>query len=198
VPSAAYETWTTDRARRIDDLLAAHTALGGNGPGRRWRTESVNWSLILRLAAEFQGFARDLHNQAVECCVHPIARSNPSLANVVQLDMTRYRNLDKGNANPGGLGADFARLGIVLWPALERTSYRASTWNKHLDALNTARNAAAHSDNSGFLRLQKLGYQSINLSVVRRWRRSLDSLATAMDEVVGDYLALLLGGPRPW
>ena len=28
--------------------------------GRRWQTEQLNWALILRLAAEFQGFARDL------------------------------------------------------------------------------------------------------------------------------------------
>jgi len=130
--------------------------------------------------------------------MHSIAQSNPALANVVQLDMTRHRNLDKGNASPGALGTDFARLGIMIWPALGRVSARAGTWNKHLEALNVARNAVAHSDNGGFLRLQNLGYQSINLGVVRKWRRSLDSLATAMDDVVGDYLVLLLGGPRPW
>ncbi len=198
MPSAAYTNWTTVRAKRIDDLIAAHAALGGNGPGRRWRTEPVNWSLILRLAAEFQGFARDLHNQSVECCANHIAQSNPALANVVQLEMTRHRNLDKGNANPGALGADFGRLGIVLWPALEKVNSRAHTWNKHLDSLNIARNAIAHSDHSGFLRLRALGYQSINLALVRKWRRSLDSLASTMDDVLGDYLVLLLGGPRPW
>ncbi|MEO3855607.1 hypothetical protein [Acrocarpospora sp. B8E8] len=153
---------------------------------------------MLRLAAEFQGFTRDLHNLAVDICASEIANTNPALANVIQLEMTRNRNLDKGNANPGSLGADFGRLGLLLWPALEKVNSRAQTWNKHLEALNVARNAIAHSDPGGLARLQQLGYPTVTLGVAKKWRVSLDALATAMDDVVADYLARLIGGQRPW
>jgi hypothetical protein len=123
---------------------------------------------------------------------------NPALANVVRIDMSRDRKLDRGNARPSALAEDFGRLGLVLWPALSATSRRAAAWNRNLEALNVARNAIAHDDQGQFLKLQQLGYPSINLSVVRRWKTSLDSLAVAMDDVVAGYLALLLGGPRPW
>ena len=33
-------------------------------PARRKATEQLNWALALRLAGEFQGFARDLHDEA--------------------------------------------------------------------------------------------------------------------------------------
>jgi hypothetical protein len=87
---------------------------------------------------------------------------------------------------------------MTLWPALKRVDSRADTWNKHLEALNVARNAIAHSDPKGFGKLKELGYTSITLPVIRRWRRSLDVMALTMDDVVADYLVGVFGGSRPW
>lgn len=114
--------------------------------------------------------------------------------------MSRDRQLDKGNAHPGALGGDFSRLGLVLWPALATASSgrRAAKWKEDLDTLNLARNAIAHDDQKKFLELQKCGKYPITLSTVKAWHRSLDSLASTMDDVVGDYLGTIIGGPRPW
>ncbi|WP_439675964.1 hypothetical protein [Embleya sp. MST-111070] len=111
--------------------------------------------------------------------------------------MTFNRTLDKGNATPGGLGNDFLRLGLSLWPALKNVNSRASRWNSELESLNTARNAIAHDDQSKFAMLKADGDFPITLTVVKRWRRSLDALAPAMDDVVGDYFNTLVG-LRPW
>src|ERR1700733_1603010 len=198
MPSVAYQDWAGARRARIDEWVSAHLSVGGSGPGRRWRTEQLNWSLTLRLAGEFQGFARDLHNEAVDYCVQPIAIVNQSLANIVRTSMTDHRKLDMGNASPGALGNDFLALGLPLWPALEAADKRASTWNRELEALNLARNAIAHDDQKKFIKLSTFRKVPITLTVVRNWRRDLDALAAAMDSVVGDYLGTLLGGPRPW
>jgi hypothetical protein len=197
VPSVAHQTWCGQRQHRIDQLLQAHKTLGGSGPGRRWRTEQVNWALTLRLAGEFQGFARDLHDLAVDHFVGVVAKANPLLANVLRARVTGNRQLDKGNAHPGSLGADFALLGMTLWAALETANPRALVWNRELTALNEARNAIAHAEEGRLIALRADGYP-ITLETIRRWKRALDALAGTMDDVVSDYLDILLGAGRPW
>jgi hypothetical protein len=150
--------------------------LGGSGPGRRWRTEQVNWALTLRLAGEFQGFARDLHDLVVDHFVLIVVQANPPLENVLRSRMTGNRQLDKGNAHPGSLGADFALLGMTLWAALEAANPRAATWNKALSALNEARNAIAHAEEGRLIALRADGYP-MTLGTIRRWERTLDALA---------------------
>lgn len=113
--------------------------------------------------------------------------------------MSRDRQLDRGNANPGALGNDFSRLGLLLWPALTTASNGKSTrWNRELDSLNLARNAIAHDDQDKFLELRNRGKFPITLATVKSWRRALDLLAITMDDVVADFLGSIIGGPRPW
>jgi len=197
VSSVAYLTWHGQRQSRIDQLLQAHQTIRGSGPGRRWRTEQLNWALTFRLAGEFQGYARELHDLAVDHFVDVVAQSNSRLANVIRTRMTRERMLDKGNAHPGSLGEDFGRLGMTLWPTLEVAHPLAGVWNKDLTALNEARNAIAHVEEGRLVRLRQDGYP-ITLATTRRWKRSLDGLVETMDDVVSDYLDLLLGAGRPW
>jgi hypothetical protein len=197
VPSTAYLAWFGHRQARIDQLLAAHRTIGGPGPGRRWRTEQLNWALTLRLAGEFQGFARELHDVAVDHLVTVVAGGNPGLANVLRGGMTARRHLDRGNATPPTLREDYRRLGLQLWPDLQAASPRAPTWNRNLTALNEARNAIAHADESRLLALRAQGYP-MTLTTVRQWKRNLDGLVRAMDDVVGVYLGSLLGTGSPW
>jgi hypothetical protein len=198
MPSPAYNDWVGARRDRFNELLSAHVRVGGSGPGRRWRTQQLNWSLTFRLAGEFQGFARELHDQSIECCINPIFSINPDLADMLRINMQHNRQLDRGNAQPSALGSDFGRLGLLLWPTLKRVSRNAERWQDELKSLNLARNAIAHDDQDKFLELKSLGKMPITLTTVKTWRRSLDSLASTMDDVVGDYLGTLLGGPRPW
>jgi hypothetical protein len=195
--SRAYDTWRGQRQHRIDELLAAHSAVGGSGPGRRWATEQLNWALTLRLAAEFQGFARDLHDLAVEHFVGVVAGGNEPLASAIRNRMNENRALDRGNANPGSIGADYQRLGLSLWSALRSADSRADAWNANLEALNEARNGIAHADDGKLVALRDRGYP-VKLRTVRRWKRNLDGLATTMDYVVSDYLDTLLRAGRPW
>lgn len=62
--SAALAGWQEERAERLAQLVDAHQSVGGSGPGRRVGTEQLNWALILRVASEFQGFARQLHTES--------------------------------------------------------------------------------------------------------------------------------------
>jgi hypothetical protein len=197
VPSTAYAAWFGYRQARIDQLRMAHRTVGGSGPGRRWATEQLNWALTLRLAGEFQGFARELHDVAVDHLVLVVAGGNAGLASVLRAGMTAHRQLDKGNANPGTLGDDYRRLGIRLWPDLRAASYRATVWNRNLDLLNEARNAIAHADETTLRDLRTRGYP-ITLTTVNRWKSSLDGLVRAMDDVVGAYLGRSLGTGSPW
>lgn len=195
--STALATWRADRQLRLDELLAAHQTVSGTGPGRRWRTRELNWALTLRLAGEFQGFARDLHDLAVDFFVGVVSGGNVDLADVLRERTTTNRQLDRGNAQPGSLGSDFALLGLPLWPALQQADSRSPGWRESLETLNRARNAIAHVDSQSLDLLRRQG-QPVTLAAVRAWRRDLDRLALSMDDVVSAYLDQLLGFGRPW
>jgi hypothetical protein len=197
VSSMALTSWRSDRQQRLDELLAAHQTVGGTGPGRRWRTRELNWALTLRLAGEFQGFARHLHDLAVDYFVDIVSGGNVQLAEVLEQRTKTNRKLDRGNAQPGSLGSDFALLGLTLWPALEQADPRASDWKTSLERLNTVRNAIAHVDQDALDQLRRDGHP-VTLTAVRGWRRDLDRLAENMDDVVSAYLDGLLGQGRPW
>lgn len=121
MPSAACANWTGDRANRLDQLISAHGAMGGSGPGRRWRTEQVNWALVLRLAGEFQGYCRDVHDDAVDFFVNN-ASQNSNVASVLRAQLTNNRRLDRGNAQPDALKHDFRILGIDLHAEIQAAS----------------------------------------------------------------------------
>lgn len=189
----ALDTWRGLRA----ELLDAHVRVGGTGPGRRYRTEQLNLALILRLAGEFQGFARDLHNEAVEVACLYMAGWNPVWAEVIQEQLRRRRDLDRRNATPSTLAADFSRLGLDLWPALRSRDARDRLRHRHLDHLNRARNAIAHDDTGGFQQLASEGVR-LDLATFRRWRAAADKIAAGMDVVVAEHLATTFETPIPW
>ena len=197
MPSTALNTWRNERAARITELLDAHAAVGGMGSGRRIGTTQLNWSMTLRLAGEFQGYARDLHDLAVEHLVQSLAQPGSALASTLRINFAHSRDLDRGNAQPKSLTNDFRRLGFQLWPALQQKDQRAPKWNQSLEALNRARNAIAHAQDQKLRALATEGYP-IQLRTIKTWRSSLNSLARCMDVVVADSLALLLGTRAPW
>jgi hypothetical protein len=116
--SASLVSWRSARLRRLDRLRAAHD-LYGSGPGRRWETEELNHALVLRLASEFQGFARDLHREALDAVVLTVGRSAPGMAAVLSIPYVSARRLDRGNADPQALNKDFGLFGMRLWAELE-------------------------------------------------------------------------------
>jgi hypothetical protein len=197
MPSDAYVNWCGGRTRRFDELLAAHRAVGGVGRGRRWRTYQINCALILLLAAEFQGYARDLHTLSADLIADAAGGSNFALANVVRSHLTANRFLDRGNATPSNLGLDFARFGLALWPTLSVADPRTGRRQQKLEALVRTRNALAHADEGALAALRQAGHP-ILLATVRGWKAALDELARTMDDVLSVYLDGLLGKGRPW
>jgi hypothetical protein len=197
VTSMALEKWRGARAERLDELLDAHARVGGTGPGRRYRTQQLNLSLILRLAGEFQGFARDLHDEAIDEAHACMSTWNPEWADASRRQLRQGRGLDRHNATPSTLGADFARLGLGLWSALRRHDARDAQRQNHLEHLNRARNAIAHDDSAVLQQLTSEGI-SLALATFRQWRAAADHIATGTDAVVAQHLATTFTTQLPW
>jgi hypothetical protein len=197
MPSTALATWRSDRTDRLNRLQAVHAAVGGVGPGRRWLTDEVNHALVLRMAAEFQGYARDLHNEASHAIARALAPSDPQRQAAILIPYTVTRRLDRGNAEPGGLGQDFGLFGMELWTAIrQRHPERGQQWLTRLQLLNEARNGLAHDSSPKIARVVAAGWP-LTLQSVRKWRNGLDGLAKAMDHVTREHLRQVFG-TTPW
>jgi hypothetical protein len=198
VVSVALAEWRGSRSARIDELFDAHRAIGGMSAGRRRGTEQINWALTLRVAAEFQGFARDLHDEAVDFFGVHVGSSNLALSGVLTTLLSSDRGLDKGNAHPQNLAKDFGRMGLQLWTELKGVSARAGQWERTLMAMNKARNAIAHHDVQKLDELERDGWKLSRLETTRRFQRASGSTAAAMDTVVGSHLERIFGRGKPW
>lgn len=188
--SRSYRLWSTRRAATLDELEAAHAAVGGTGPGRRVATQQLNYAYAVLLAAEFQGYCRDLHTEAAEAFVAGLPVGHQQI--VVDV-LTGGRRLDRGNANPSTIGADFGRLGFDLWSATDAVA-DGRALRRRLDELNAWRNAVAHAD---YDPARLGGTIRLPLVRVRRWRVNCRRLARLLDVAVGREM-LRATGVRPW
>ena len=185
--SASLGIWRSTCAGALDQIEAAHAALGGTGPGRRFATEQVNHAYAVLLSSQFQRFCRDLH---AEASLHVAAAAGgPALRTLVQVQLVLNRQLDRGNPNPGNLGSDFGRFDLRLWDQLISHDRRNRQRQANLESLNRWRNAIAHQDFDP----NRLGSTHLGLAAVRRWRRACNGLARDMDLVVGQHLVTILG-----
>jgi hypothetical protein len=195
--SRALTQWRGVRAQRIDDLLSAHGVIAGPGPGRKWRTEQINWSLIVRLAAEFQAFSIDLHDLGAETFAAWSSQGSFQVQTVIRNALTLDRKLDTRNANTESLGVDFQRFGVDWWAALRRRQSQNEDRRMQLDRLNRARNAIVHGQADKLAALRMEGYP-LTLRTARVWRRALDELAGDMDDLLSQTLGKLFQQPPPW
>ncbi len=194
MPSVARSTWTTSRAARLNQLAEAHRLLRRDNRSNTAPLEAVNWSMILVLAAEFQGFARELHDEAAEFLAGSMAQGDQSYFEIIRNNLTVKRELDSVNAKPSSLSADFSRLGVSdLWNDIETANPSGAQWHTQLGVLNAARNAIAHH-NPGKLRI--LG-AAINANTTRSWRAACNGVSLQMDMALNDYLTRTTGR-RPW
>ena len=118
----------------------------------------------------------------------------PSLSSFLQLELTRGRQIDRGNAQSASLGADFGRFMPSFWKDLQTYDAGSLTWKKDLDALNDWRNAIVHQD---FTSPKLGGIMKLRIRQVRSWRRSCARLAKSMDAVIRIHLQHLTG-TAPW
>ena len=151
----------------------------------------------MMLAGEFQGFCRDLHDEAVDFFVDTVA-PNSAVASILQFQLTLDRKLDTRNARPDTLKEDFVRLGIDVNKEINAENpLEGPKWWTGLSKLNKARNAIAHSNHAALDNLKQEGHP-IDQPTVLSWRGQLDGLAKTMDDVVATALDSVLGAGRPW
>jgi hypothetical protein len=192
VASRALQRWRSTAQTSLDEIEAAHRAIGGIGPGRRYATEQLNHAYAVLLSSQFQRFCRELHTEAAFAMT---ASPTPNVRyDLFKLRLLEGRKLSVGNPNPGNLGSDFGRFGINFWN--EVTSHDARNLDRRakLESLNLWRNAIAHQDFDPAMLGPAL---TLRISTIRAWRAACDGLAISFDEVVSTHLAGIIGS-RPW
>ena len=189
MPSNSLQHWKTIRILELDEIDNAHAQVGG-GRGHRRATQQINYAYAVLLSSQFQGFCRDLHSEAAEFIADAVTPR--SLRPVLHHEFKLHRRLDRGNPNPGNIGADFNRLGIHFWNQVRTPNHRNAGRIGYLEELNDWRNAIAHQD------FTPLGSSSnLRLTTVRQWRQACEQLADAFDIVIKDHIQHLTGAP-PW
>jgi hypothetical protein len=190
--------WLDVRRRTIEALAAVHAAVGaGREAGR-----PVAQAYALRVVAEFQAFARELHGYGADRLVtlaEPRAVSRPALWQAA----TARRALDRGNADLGALERDFDRLGLDRLPRRIRIANprwvgsAGSRGDRAFFAdLLELRNSLAHGDERQLDRLRARGVAD-TVDWARSCLPALDRLAGALDLVLWQYLADIYGRD-PW
>jgi hypothetical protein len=192
MPSPALINWNTSAVETLSQLEAAHRAVGGTRAGRRTNTLQLNYAFVLLLSAHFQAYCRSLHSQAISRIA---AALSPGFGEVISANLTFQRQLDSRNAQPGSIGADFNRLGLRFWNAVEAVDTRNAGRRGKLDRLNDWRNAIAHHDVAS--RRPSLVPHEVTLDACGSWRSALDGLARSFDIAVAEHLAALIGS-QPW
>lgn len=191
MPSVSYRNWRTTRRAALDLVQAAHTTVHGTGAGRREATRQINHGYAVLLAAQFQGYCRELHTEAVS---HFVATVPAVQRLTVASSLVLGRQLDRGNAQSGSLGSDFGRLGLDWWRAVDAVDATGPALRRALDELNAWRNAIAHNDFDP----NKLGGTiTLRLAAVRGWRHTCNQLARAFDVVLAQHLQSTTGH-APW
>lgn len=190
MPSKSLVGWQTVRSASLDEIEAAHRAIGGHGRGRRFATLQLNHAYAVLVASQFQGFCRDLHSEAADFLGNAV---QPAALRPLAVQLfTTSRQLDYQNAQPGSIGADFGRFFMPkFWDEVDSLNPRSLGRRQELADLNRWRNAIAHQD------FAEVGGASLRLAQVRSWRRTCGSLARTFDRVLGARLRVLVGHP-PW
>jgi len=192
MPSRALQQWKTKGQRALDEIEAAHRSLGGTGRGRRYATQQINQAYTVLLMSQFQKYCRDLHSEAIE----HVTEGTPGDLRyaLLRVQLREGRKLDSGNANPGNLGADFARFGMDFWGLVKAHRKDNLARQNGLLLLNDWRNAIAHQN---FDAAVLGGRSSIHLAEIGAWRRNCNALANSFDRVVGTHIASIIG-KAPW
>jgi hypothetical protein len=193
--SAALATWRQVGLERLAELEHAHVKLAGTGPGRRWGTTQLNRSLFLALVGQFQGFCRDLHDEAVDVYVSHASLSQQD--NIRRL-LTQGRKLDTGNPRRSTLGDDFGRLDMQLIGEVRAQSITAERNLEALDRVVDFRNGIAHGNEAQISQLEAAGTIKATKASYQVHCRALDRLAGTIDYVVAEQLARAFGIERPW
>jgi hypothetical protein len=179
--SPAIEAWRSCRLPRLDRLLAAHPSTAGSSTDPAVAQELTE-ALVLRLAAEFQGFCRDLHDDVVKAILVVVAPPTSPVRTLLLNGLTVGRGLGRRSADPKTIAEDFGRLGYDLWGLLgDGRPDSARAWREGLRLLHRMRNGLIHDDRAGISEAEAAGWP-LSIDTVWAWRNLLDELASAMQD----------------
>ncbi|MEV6479191.1 hypothetical protein [Streptomyces sp. NPDC051576] len=197
--SVALADWNAKRAASIDLAWQMHSmqVAAPSPAGSGWEVEQALAVVLQRMATEFQGFCRALHDEASEFFASTAAQGNLDLESTLRKLLTRARGLDSGNAQSKSISQDYSRFGFIFWQAMQVADGRAGAWPEELAKFNEMRNAVAHDDTAKMYSLNSKGY-ALDAPTLQNWHTMLDDIATLMDDVVSLSLSALLGVSRPW
>jgi hypothetical protein len=193
-PSPPLDWWRTGGRAEIDQLVAAHYAVGGTGPGRRTATQQINHALVVQLASQFQRYCRDLHGLCADAMVS--AAPGPYRRALV-LALTTGRKLDSQSAQPASLGSDFGRFGVDFWPAVDGLGLQFPGRRRKLEQVSIWRNAIAHQDFRRPPAEAATAGTRVDLDTFKSWRKALDQLAGGIDRAMYGELGRITSS-APW
>ena len=150
------------------------------------------------LSSQFQGYCRDLHEEAAEFVVTQATSTAawPLMSDAHDLlleNLVLHRQLDSRNPTPSAIGADFNRFGLELWGELQRRDPRTARRRILLGDLNDWRNAVAHQDFSPRGTVRGV----LKFTQIQRYRRVCETLARSFDRLLGKHLTTVFGA-TPW
>jgi hypothetical protein len=189
----AIERWRSERAARMADLYGLYDDAAGTAAGARpAAVEQLRLMLVVALAAEWQGFARDLYEDAVERITDAMAqRETAPLARLLRVSLLLRRRLERGNADQSALSDDFGQLALSgLWARLDQRTSQGPALRRGLAEVMAARNAVAHSSETQLEALEADGV-TIDVDTVHGWQTALDELATLLDALVAEHVDTL-------
>ena len=161
-------------------------------PADPGRVQEYVRSCAVLLSAEFQGFCRELHSECADRLVDSLAPVVLRRALRTQCDYGR--KLDTGNPTPANLGADFGRLLVGFWPAVDAADPSHPARRHRLAMLNAWRNAVAHHN---YDPAELGGTTTLTVPQVQAWRADCDALAATFDAVMRSWLQATTG-VAPW
>ena len=201
--SIALNRWLVERPQSIQRIAEAHAHMGEvDGPGRPLEIgRPLGHAFILRLAAEFQGFARDLFDLCAEHLIRAAA-APAALQPLLTRGLTGGRAMDSGNATLTALRTDFGRLGVRNLEG--KLALRYSQWDaangggdpKRFSNLLALRNALAHGNQDQVDEHRRQGHAD-TISWARQQIPVLNRAARGLDRIMWEHLKARTGAV-PW
>jgi len=164
----------TDRLTDVDQLMAAHAAVGGTQRGRRYEVVGLNRAAILMLSAHFEGYLEDVMTDAL-IALNPHLIPKPLIGGF-------------HNPWPDRIDALFEFLNmskpsrVISWRRAGNAAVR-----KNLEKLVATRNQIAHGTTGVTV------YKNEVISL----RKYVEGFAQRFDQLVHDQVEALTG-VSPW
>lgn len=187
--SQSLQRWQGMRAAILTAIDATCAVAAGRQPPDPVLEFTLVRSYTVLLAAQFQGYCRDLYSE----CVTAVVRAVPTaMQTLVREQCGTACQLTGANARYESLRTDFERFDLSLMDELKVHDPAAATRVTPLNHLNQWRNYVAHSNP-----LPPAHGGPLTLATVRQWRTNCERLADGMDAVMYDHLTDRLGS-APW